>query len=165
MISFTTWRTIYRIPLLRENRQAIRILRDIFYVLIALHRESRLHEFSQLRYVYFRMIDSFAQYGRTDAKITIDQIVEIPWFRDNQRDLYRLLSLYNNVVQNLPVHNNSPLSRDIQEQLNADMDKFFQTYKTLVSFDARDEERINKLLENREILGMITESLCRNLSK
>lgn len=165
MISFATWRAIYRIPLLRENRHAIRILRDIFFVLIALHRESRLHEFSRLRHVYFKMIDSFAQYGRRDAKITFDQIVDIPWFRENQRDLYRLISSYKNVIQNLPVQTSPPPSRVVQAQLNADMDKFFQAYKTLVSFDARDEERINKLLENREILVMIAESLCRNLSK
>lgn len=165
MVSFSTWRAIYRIPLLRENRQAVRVLRDIFYVLIALHRESRLHEFSQLRFVYFRMIDSFAQYGQTDAKITIDQILEIPWFADNQRDLYRLLSSYNNVIRNLPSHNGCSLSRDVQEQLNTDMDRFFQTYKSLISFDEKDEERVSELLENEEIMGKIAESLCRNLGK
>jgi hypothetical protein len=155
MVSFSTWRAFYRIPLVRKNKEAIGILRDMFYVLIALHREYKLQEFSQLRYLYFKMIDSFAQYGRVEAKDTVDQILKVPWFRDDRRNLYRLLSSYNNVIRNIASNGNRFPSKSTQEQLNKDMDNFFQAYKSLIRFDEMDEKRISKLLENRKLLDEI----------
>ena len=163
MVSFSTWRAFYRIPLVRKNKEAIRILRDMFYVLIALHRVSKLQEFSQIRYLYFRMIDSFAQYGRVEAKDTVDQILKVPWFRDDQRNLYRLLSSYNNVIRNIATNENRFPSKSTQEQLSKDMDNFFQAYKSLIRFDEMDEKRISKLLENRNLLDDIVKNLHQAL--
>jgi hypothetical protein len=155
MVSVSTWRAFYRIPLIRENKEAVRILRDLFYVLVALHRANRIREFFQLREVYFKMLDSFAQYGRVDAKDTVDQILQIPWFRDNQRDLYRLIASYNNVIRKMPGKKGQPLSGIVQKQVNKEMDTFFLIYKSLMRFDERDNIRINKLLQNREGLDEV----------
>jgi len=163
MVSFSTWREFYRIPWLRENKEAIRILREMFYVLIALHRSDRLQEFSRLRYLYFKMIDSFAQYGRVGAKDTVDQILKIPWFRDNKRDLYRLIASYNNVTRNMPAAESRDSSKTVQERINKDIDAFFITYKSLMKFDEKDEERVNKLLEKRKLLDEILENLHHTL--
>lgn len=163
MVSFSTWRSFYRIPLIRKNRKAIRILRDMFYVLIALYRISKMQEFSLLGHLYFKMIDSFAQYGSVEAKDTVDQILEIPWFRDNQRNLYRLLSSYNNVIQNINSNGNQFYTKSTQEQLNRDMNNFFQAYKSLNRFDEKDEKRISELLQNRNLLDEITRNLYQSL--
>jgi len=155
MVSFSTWRAFYRIPLIRNNREAVRILRDLFYVLVTLHRANRIQEFFQLREVYFKMLNSFAQYGRVDAKDTVDQILQIPWFSDNQRDLYRLIASYNNVIRKMPGKEAKPYSSVIQKQVNEEMDNFFQIYKSLMRFDERDNNRIHKLLQNRKDLDEV----------
>ena len=163
MVSFSTWRAFYRIPWLRENREAVRILRDMFYVLVALYRADKLREFSRLRYLYFKMIDSFAQYGRVGARDTVNQLLEIPWFRENRRDLYRLIAAYNKVVRNVLDTKGQIPSVSAQERINKDMDIFFHALKSLMHFDARDEGRVNKLLQNRKILDEMLDSFHQTL--
>lgn len=152
MVSFSTWRAFYRIPWLRENRKAVRILREMFYLLVALYRADRLQEFSRLRYLYFKMINSFAQYGRAEAKDTLDQLLRIPWFRENRRDLYRLISSYNRVAQKVIQQEGRYSSISAQRQINQDMEIFFGAFKALVDFDEKDELRVNRLLEDRALL-------------
>jgi hypothetical protein len=101
------------------------------------------------------MLNSFAQYGQVDAKDTVDQILQIPWFSDNQRDLYRLIASYNNVIRKMPGKGSQPSSRAAQIQVSREMDTFFQIYKSLMRFDERDDIRINGLLQNREHLDEI----------
>ena len=163
MVSFSTWRAFYRIPWLRENREAVRILREMFYLLLALYRAGRLQEFSRLRYLYFKMLYSFAQYGRVDAKDTVDQLLRIPWFHDNRRDLYRLISSYNRVVEKVIKQEGLPSSISVQAQINKDTDIFFDAFKALMHFDKRDEIRVNRLLEDREFLDETIESLHQTL--
>ena len=163
MVSFSTWRAFYRIPWLRENREAVRILRDMFYLLVALYRADKLQEFARLRYLYFKMIDSFAQYGRVGAKDTVDQLLEIRWFRDHRRDLYRLIASYNRVVRNVLDTEGKIPSVSAQTQINRDMDIFFHAFKSLMHFDERDEDRVNKLLENRKFLDEMLENLHQTL--
>jgi hypothetical protein len=163
MVSFSTWRAFYRIPWLRENREAVRILRDMFYLLVALHRADKLQEFSRLRYLYFKMIDSFAQYGQVSARDTVNQILGIPWFREKRRDLYRLIAAYNRVIRvALDAEGQIP-SVSAQERINKDMDIFFHALKSLMHFDGRDEDRVNKLLQNRQFLDEMLENLHQSL--
>ena len=161
MVSYSTWRAFYRIPLIRENRDAVRILNDLYYVLVTLHRANRIDDFARLRVVYFKMLHSFAQYGRRDAKDTVDQILQIPWFHDNQRDLYRLIAAYNNVMKLISNERKQPLSGAEQKQVSAEMDIFFQTYKSLMRFDAKDDLRVDGLLQNRGDLDEIVASIHR----
>ena len=163
MVSFSTGRAFFRIPLLRENRDAVKILRDMFYVLIALHRADKLQEFLRLRYLYFKMLNSFAQYGRLGAKDTVDQILRIPWFRNNRRDLYRLIASYNSVVRKVLRAEKQLPSKSAQVQINKDMDIYFHMYKSLIRFDEKDEDRVNELLENRGSLDEILENLHQTL--
>ncbi len=163
MVSFSTWRAFYRIPLLRENKEAVKILRDMFYVLLALHRAGKLQEFLHLRYLYFKMIDSFAQYGQVAAKDTVDQILIIPWFRANRHDLYRLIVSYNKVIRKVLETECKFPSKSTQEQINKDMDIFFHSYKSLMNFDEKDEDNVNKLLEQKEFLNEILKNLYQTL--
>jgi hypothetical protein len=163
MVSFSTWRAFYRIPWLRENREAVRILREMFYLLLALYRAGRLQEFSRLRYLYFKMLNSFAQYGRVDAKDTVDQLLRIPWFQDNRRDLYRLISSYNRVVEKVIEQEGRQSSIPVQMQINKDTEIFFDAFKALMHFDERDEIRVNRLLEDRVFLDETLESLHQTL--
>ena len=163
MVSFSTWRAFYRIPWLRQNREAVRILRDMFYVLVALYRAGKVQEFSRLRYLYFKMIDSFAQYGRMAARDTVDQLLGIPWFRDNRRHLYRLIAAYNRVVRNVLDTENRIPSVSAQERINKDMDIFFHALQALMDFDERDESRVNQLLQNQEFLDEMLDSFHQAL--
>jgi hypothetical protein len=110
------------------------------------------------------MIDSFAQYGQLEAKDTVDRLLEIPWFRDNQRCLYQLLSSYNNVIRNLDCLERHSSSRSSREQLNKDMYLFFHAYKSLINFDQNDENRIGKFVENKDLLDAIVINLTRLLT-
>ncbi len=163
MVSYSTLREFYRIPLVKKNREAIKILRDLFYVLIALFRSSKMQEFAQLRFLYFQMIDSFAEYGRVEAKDTVDQLLEISWFRENQRNLYRLLSAYNKVIRSMSRNEHRDPAPAVQTQINRDMDNYFQAYKSLIRFDQNDEKRIEELLESRDSLDEIVRNLRQML--
>ena len=161
MVSYSTWRAFYRIPLIRENREAVRVLNDLYYVLITLHRANRINDFAKLRLVYFKMLHSFAQYGRRDAKDTVDQILQIPWFQEHQRDLYRLIGAYNHIMGMISDERLQPLSGREQKQLSEEMDTFFQTYKSLMRFDAKDDHRIDGLLRNKDDLDEIVANIHR----
>jgi hypothetical protein len=163
MVSFSTWRAFYRIPWLRDNREAVRILREMSYLLMALYRANRLQEFSRLRYLYFKMIHSFAQYGRRDAKDTVDQILRIPWFRENRLHLYRLISTYNRVVHKVLEQEGHPSSISIQAQINNDTEIFFHEFKALMHFDERDERRVDRLLKDRRSLDENLRNLHQTL--
>ncbi|MCP3870737.1 MAG: hypothetical protein GY703_22120 [Gammaproteobacteria bacterium] len=163
MVSFSTWRAVYRVPWLRDNREAVRILRDMFYLLVALYRAEKFLEFTHLRYLYFKMIHSFAQYGQSDAKDTVNHLLRIPWFRENKQALYRLIASYNRIVGQIFENGEDIPSATAQARINRDMDAFFHAFKSLVHFDDRDEERINKLLKNRQVLDDMLKNLLQTL--
>jgi hypothetical protein len=163
MLSFSTWRAFYRIPLLRDNREAVRILRDMFYVLMALHRAERFKEFSRLRDIYFKMLESFVQYGRSSARDTLDEVLEIPWFRDNQRDMYRLIASFNNVIRNMHEASRRVTDKTLQERITRETFAFLHLYKSLAQYDARDERRVNHLLERKKQLDEMLEYIHRTL--
>ena len=55
-------------------------------------------------------------------------------------------------------------SKSTQEQINKDAGIFFEAYKSLLNFDARDEKRISKLLQNRDLLDQIVVKFIRELA-
>ena len=151
MISFTTWRQVYRIPWLRKNKEAVRILSDMFYLLIALYRTKRMQEFSRLSHLYFKMIDSFAQFGRIEAEDTLNQVLQISWFQENRRDVYRLIAAYKRVIAKMNEDGNDMSSVSSQIEINRDIKVFFLSLKSLIHFDEQDEGRVKKLLERIDI--------------
>ncbi len=105
MFSRSTWRAVTRIPLVRDNYEAIRILNAGFYLLLALYRARRFREVDKVQTLYFHMIDSLAQYGREEAKDALDQLLTIPWFADRKRQVYELISIYRHIIEKLPAIN------------------------------------------------------------
>lgn len=163
MLPVSAWQDFYRIPWLRENWRAVRTLKEMFYVLMALYRAGRLQEFSRLRYLYFRMIDSFAQYGRVDARDTVNQLLQIPWFRENRRDVYRLISSYNRVAPKVIQDDGHHPSIAVQTEINGDMEVFFDAFKSLVHFDEKDERRVERLLQDNEALDQLLRGFHQTL--
>lgn len=84
MIQFVTLRAVFRIPWVRENSDAVKILNKIFYLLVALHRSHRFQVFLHLRKIYFMMIDSLGLNGQNESKDAIDQLLRIPWFSERR---------------------------------------------------------------------------------
>lgn len=151
MIPFSTWREIYRVRLLRENREAVRILSDMFYLLVALYRANRIQEFCRLSALYFRMIDSFMRYDSASARETLEEVLAIPWFRQNRQQLFRLISSYRRVMERMREHDTSVPPVSVQKTVNKDKEKFFQALKSLMDFDERDDARIAKLLAQNNL--------------
>ena len=159
MLPFTTWREVFRIPWVRRNSQAVRLLSDVFYLLMALYRSRRLQEFSQLRCVYFEMIDSFAQHGRSDAKDTVDELLKISWFQARHRDLYRMIASYNKVIGGMSEEPKDCLSIATQHRINKDAEDFVEALKKLAHFDERDEERVNALVRQPELMELMVREI------
>lgn len=153
MLPFSTWRDVFRIPWIRENRKAVRFLSDVFYLLIALHRAGRIQDFNCLKQVYFEMIASFAQYGRSEAKDTVDSLLQITWFAEHRRDLYRLISAYRRVIAGTQVQSN-PNSHPphTQRRVNGDIEDFVHAFKALIDFDDADDARANDLSKRSEVM-------------
>ncbi len=153
MLPFSTWRDVFRIPWIRDNRKAVRFLSDLFYLLIALYRAGRIQDFNCLKQVYFQMIESFAQYGRRDAKDTVDSVLRIPWFAEHRRDIYRMISGYRRVLEsmqaNAGLENAQP---DVQRRINGNIDEFVQAFKALIDFSEKDDARVEELLRRPELM-------------
>ncbi len=153
MLPFSTWREVFRIPWMRDNRKAVRFLSDVFYLLIALYRAKRIQDFNCLKQIYFEMIESFAQYGRSEAKDTVDRVLQIAWFAEHRRDLYRLLSAYKRVIDTRQEQEGyAPTQPDVQARFNTDIEEFVTAFKTLIDFGEKDEARVCSLLAQPEIM-------------
>ncbi len=159
MLPFSTWREVFRIPWVRRNSQAVRLLSDVFYLLMALYRTRRLQEFSQLRCVFFEMIDSFAQHGRSDAKDTVDELLKISWFQVRHRDLYRMIGSYNRVIAGMSGQRHNCLSMATQQRINEDAEDFVVALKKLAHFDERDEVRVNALVQQPELMDVMVKEI------
>jgi len=172
MLPFSTWREVYRIPWIRENKMAVRFLSDVFYLLIALYRAGRMQDFNCLKQVYFEMIESFAQYGRNEAKDTVERVLRIAWFTEHRLDLYRLISAYRRVIDDMraQLHSDGNFTAT-QSRINGDIGSFIEAFKVLIDFDEADENRIATLLERPEIMDNSMEHIkaatqnCDQLSK
>ncbi len=153
MLPFSTWRDVFRISWIRENRKAVRFLSELFYLLIALYRAKRTQDFNCLKQVYFEMIESFAQYGRGEAKGTVDKVLRIAWIAEHRRDLFRLISAYKRVIDGMQVqqrlNGNSPAT---QREINRDIEDFVLAFKALIDFGEADEARVADLLQRPEVM-------------
>ncbi len=152
MLAMSTLREIYRIPWVRQDREAIRHLTGMFLLLMALFRSRRFRDFNRLQRVYFKMVDSLAQYGRDEAKATIDQLLQIAWFMKHRRTVYRLISAYNKVIAHISEDATLPPPADQQVRMNRHVDAYVRCYKELAGFNAKDEARIVDLVEHPETI-------------
>jgi len=154
MIPPSIWRRIFSIPWTRDNQDAIHSLSDTFYLLLALYRLRRFGEFDLLRQIYFRMIDSFAQYGQDEARDTIDRLLEIPWFHLHRRQLYGLIAAYNRVIAGMetPTLDWSKRCR-VQGIIDQAVADFIRHLKVLVHFSEEDDARIERLIANPDELN------------
>lgn len=147
MLPFGTLRELYRIPLVRDNRDAIRFLNDLFYLLIALYRARRMQEFCWLQSVFFMMTDSFALYGRTEAKDTVDLLLAVPWFQVHRRNFYQSLASYRRAIQMMREIEREGPSFARQQEFNRHAREFVCQFKVLTNYNGVDEARVKNLLE------------------
>ena len=152
MISYVTLRTLYRIPWIRNNNNAIQILNKMFYLLLALHRMRRYHDFCYLYKIYFWMIESFILYGRGESKDFIEQLLNIPWFKERRYVLYRSIVAYKRVIKSIQKEESEGPSIVIQREINKNIKYFVVIVKILIDFDKRDENRINSLVRDPSII-------------
>ena len=164
MLPLSTWREVYRIKWVSNNNEAVRFLSDVFYLLMALYRQRRFQEFNRLQRLYFMMIDSFAQYGRAEAKDTMDRLLEIPWFNVHRRYLDRLIAAHHRVITEVSNNVNDRLATpDQQMEMNRHVAEFFYCLKQLTHFDDKDEARIQSLVENEDTLNALLENVYEEL--
>jgi hypothetical protein len=153
MVPYSVWRQAFRIPWVRENSDAVRFLSDVFYLLLALYRSHRFHDLQRLQSVYFRMIDSFAQNGRAEAKDTVDNLLTVPWFGQRKRDVYRLIVSYNRIVEQTEEGGGgTPGPFEAQTKTLAYIDDFVRSFKAITDFRAEDEARVDGLVEDTEAM-------------
>jgi len=153
MLPFSTWRDLFRIPWMGDNRKAVHFLSDAFYLLIALYRAGRIQDFDCLKRVYFAMIESFAQYGHSEAKDTVERVLQIAWFAEHQRDLYRLIAAYRRGLDGMRAQADSGrVLPETQLRTNKDVEEFVQAFKALIDFGDKDEARVAYLLERPELM-------------
>ena len=153
MLPFSTWRELFRIPWIGDNRDAVHFLSDGFYLLIALYRAQRIRDFNCLKQVYFTMIESFAQYGHSEAKDTVDRVLQIAWFAQNRRNLYHLIAAYRRILDGMQAQSGPEGAHPkTQWQINRDIEEFVQAFKALIDFGEKDEARVTYLLERPELM-------------
>lgn len=153
MVPYSVWRQAFRIPWVRENSDAVRFLSDVFYLLLALYRSRRFHDLQRLQSVYFRMVDSFAQYGRSEAKNTVDDLLAVPWFNQRRRHVYRLIVAYNRIVEQADQGDaDTPGTFESQTQVLRYVEDFVRSFKAITDFGAEDEARVDGLAEDPEAM-------------
>lgn len=153
MLPFSTWRDLFRIPWIGDNRKAVHFLSDAFYLLLALYRSGRIQDFNCLKRVYFAMIESFAQYGHSEAKDTVERVLEIAWFAEHDRDLYRLISAYRRVLEDIRIQSGPGGTRpEAQRRVNEGIEEFVREFKVLIDFGEKDEARVAYLLDRPELM-------------
>jgi hypothetical protein len=156
MVPYSVWRQAFRIPWVRENSDAVRFLSDVFYLLLALYRSHRFHDLQRLQSIYFRMIDSFAQNGRAEAKDTVDRLLAVPWFGQRRRDVYRLIVAYNRIVEQVDRGDvGTPGTFESQAKILHHVEEFVRSFKALTDFGAEDEARVDGLVDDPEAMDVM----------
>jgi hypothetical protein len=165
MLPFSVWRKVLRIQWVSENSEAVRFLTGAFYLLLALYRCRRFRDFNRLQRLYFKMIDSFAQYGRSEARDTMDRLLEIPWFDQHRQNVYRMISAHKQVVEEISSTNGCPPTPSRQIEMNRHVEEFVRCTKLLMQFDENDEARIRGLVENPENMDALLDAIYRELGE
>jgi hypothetical protein len=159
MLPYSTLRDFFRIPWVHDNREAVHYLSNMFYLLIALYRSGRKREYYIVRNVFFEMFDSFAIYGRSQARDVLGDLLQIPWFHEHQRDLYRLISIFKHITSLLHDARRNNNAAPLQQETNKNVEEFIVILKALNNFNHRDESRINDLLSRADLLDALMDNL------
>ena len=159
MLPYSTLRDFFRIPWVRDNREAVHYLSNMFYLLIALYRSGRKHDYYIVRGLFFEMFDSFAIYGRSQAKNVLEDILKIPWFHEHQIDLYRLISQFKHINMLLHEADRKGNAVSLQQETNRAVDEFIKLMKSVNNFNNRDESRIKDLLTRAGLLDAVLEGV------
>ena len=150
MLPYSTLKDFFRIPWVHDNREAVHHLSSMFYLLIALYRSGRKQEYYIVRNIFFEMFDSFAIYGRSQARDVLIDLLKIPWFHEHQRDLYRLIAIFKHITSSLHEVKGKSNTAPLQREINKNVEEFINTLKVLNNFNHRDESRINNLLSRAD---------------
>ena len=154
-----------RIPWIRENLEAFRSLSNTFYLLVALFRSRRYRDFYAVLTAFFEMVHSFAQYGRQEAKDTVDRLLRIPWFWERRREVLRLISAYNRVVDKSGLkHVSGPETGPALRRARHAIEDFVQSLKGMAEFSELDEQRIDTLMADPGRLESLVEEFLLSLS-
>jgi len=159
MLAYSTLRDFFRIPWVRDNREAVHYLSNMFYLLIALYRSGRMQQYCIVRNIFFEMFDSFAIYGRSQARDVLGDLLRIPWFHEHQRDLYRLIALFKHITASLHEVKGRLDSVPLQQETNRNVEEFINLLKAVNNFNDRDESRINDLLGRTDLLDALMNHL------
>jgi len=160
MIPFGTLRLFFKISWVKKNQKAIYYLNDMFYLLIALRREGRNYDFVLLQKIYFDLISSIILHSQGDAEVTLDELMQIPWFKERTTSLSRSYIAFKNGLECLSKSTNLvPVETQVEFQRHFSL--YVKSMKSLIDFDEKDEARINSLLENPDVIDEATESLFR----
>lgn len=159
MLPYSTLREFFRIPWIREHRAAVHYLSNMFYLLIALYRSGRKQEYYIVRNIFFEMFDSFAIYGRSQAKDVLGDLLQIPWFHEHQRDLYRLIAIFKQLTSSLLEVKDRNDTIPLQQEINNNVEEFIKVLKALNNFNTRDESRINDLLKRSDLMDELMKNL------
>lgn len=159
MLPYSTLRDFFRIPWVRDNREAVHYLSNMFYLLVALYRSGRKQEYYVVRNIFFEMFDSFAIYGRSQAKDVLVDLLKIPWFHEHQRDLYRLISIFKHITSSLHEVKGKSDTISLQQEINKNVEEFIDALKAVNNFNYRDESRINDLLKRPELIDALMKNL------
>jgi hypothetical protein len=160
----STWRAVTRIPLVRDNYGAVRVLNGGFYLLLALYRTRRFRDVERLQKLYFQMIESFAQYGAKEAKDTLSLLLAIPWLASRKRQVYELIAIYRRIIERLLAANwDNSLSVEEQAELNLHIRAFIKTFKELNGFGPQDEARVQALVKDPAAMKEMVKGLFESL--
>jgi hypothetical protein len=161
MLPYSALRSLFRIPWVRDHREAVHYLNNMFYLFIALYRKKRMQEYYIVRDLFFEMFDSFAIYGRSQAKDALEDMLKIPWFYQHHGDLYRLIAIFKNITVLKHEVESKGNTVALQRETNRNVDEFIKILKAITNFNDRDESRIYDLLSQP---GLIDELLNNLLS-
>ena len=165
MLPYSTLRDLFRIPWVRDNRAAVNYLNTMFYLLVSLYRSRRIQEYLIVRDMYFNMFESFAIYGRSQARDVLGELLAIPWFKQHQGDVYRLLAIFKQLCAMLNEAEGSNDDMALQFEINKKVREFITVFKVLSNFNHRDEERITELMGRPDVMDVLVIDLLAEQHK
>lgn len=159
MLTFSVWRSLFRIPWMKDNREAIHILSNIYLILLTLYKTRRFKDFYRLMVIFLKMIDSCALHSRKEAKSAIDQLLGIPWFKEKQQDIYRLIVCFKQLMDTLPslesFYENDNIDPKQKLIISSSVIGFIEGCKILINYNEFEESKVNELINNSEMLDEI----------
>ena len=165
MLPYSTLRDLFRIPWVRDNRAAVHYLNTMFYLLVALYRSRRIQEYLIVRHLYFNMFESFAIYGRSQARDVLEELLAIPWFKQHQGDVYRLMAIFKQLCVILNEAEGSNDDMALQFDINKKVREFITILKVLSNFNHRDEKRIAELMNRPDVMNILVMNLLAEQHK